>query len=316
MSLNVLTLIGGMKINSPPDDYTLISSLFERLPKKAGLAGATRLLGFEAQRPDGGRVQFLGMACRPDDRPQGFVSVVLGDSEWTVRSADGAIEWVGPVSWNWRTLNKDGECLGEFTAACPEAWSGDGGKDPLRFTLFARVPYHPALAFQDDVTLVDYNPAWPARYAELEHWLKEKLGPGLARRIEHYGSTAIPGLPAKPILDVLVEIPSFDTGRETLFSGLSGKTWEYWRYSDHMIFIKRKELMGERTAHVHVAPRGHRLWKGLVFRDYLRAHAEEARQYAELKRGLADRFKHDRERYTQEKTSFIMEVLKRASGSS
>jgi len=67
--------------------------------------------------------------------------------------------------------------------------------------------------------------------------------------------------------------------------------------------------MGIRTHHVHMAPRGHTLWEGISFRDYLRRHPGEAARYAALKRDLAARHAHDRERYTQAKTQFVREVM-------
>jgi GrpB-like predicted nucleotidyltransferase (UPF0157 family) len=79
-----------------------------------------------------------------------------------------------------------------------------------------------------------------------------------------------------------------------------------------MVFIKRDALMGKRTHHVHIAPRGHPVWKGLIFRDYLRAQPQVAARYAGLKRGLAARYREDRERYTNAKSTFVKDVLAEA----
>ena len=70
--------------------------------------------------------------------------------------------------------------------------------------------------------------------------------------------------------------------------------------------------MGQRTHRVHMAPQGHEIWKGLVFRDTLRSHSEEASRYAALKQELAAGYREDRERYTQAKTEFVRKVTSRA----
>jgi GrpB-like predicted nucleotidyltransferase (UPF0157 family) len=167
-------------------------------------------------------------------------------------------------------------------------------------------------ASNDDVELVDYDPSWPQQFTEFATWLCDLLGVDVALRIEHYGSTAIPGIPAKPIIDVLVEIPSFAEAKRVTIPRLNSERWEYWWYSDHMTFIRRERLMGRRTHHVHMAPRGHRLWEGLAFRDYLISHPQEVSRYAALKRELAENYRQDRERYTQAKTEFVREITSKA----
>jgi GrpB-like predicted nucleotidyltransferase (UPF0157 family) len=142
--------------------------------------------------------------------------------------------------------------------------------------------------------------------------LREQLDPDIALRLAHYGSTAIPGMPAKPIIDILVEIPSFSAGRQRALTVMNDPAWEFWLYSGHMVLFRREECMGRRTHHVHLAPAGHDLWKGLAFRDYLRAHPEDAARYAALKRELAQTYRDDRERYTRMKTQFIEEINQKA----
>ena len=165
---------------------------------------------------------------------------------------------------------------------------------------------------RDEVALVDYDPEWPEQYRRMADWLQQCLGSELALRIEHYGSTAIPGMSAKPIVDILVEVPSFRAAKERVLPLLNEESWEYWWYSDHMIFIKRSGLAGVRTHHVHLAPRQHVIWQGIAFRDYLRAHPEYALRYEDLKRQLARSCSSDREAYTAAKTEFVKEVTARA----
>jgi GrpB-like predicted nucleotidyltransferase (UPF0157 family) len=164
----------------------------------------------------------------------------------------------------------------------------------------------------DEVALIDPDPTWSSQFQEMASWLRRRLGPEVAQRIEHYGSTAIPGMSAKPVIDILVEVPSFDVAKRHVVPALNDPQWEYWWYSDHMIFIRRERPMGPRTHHLHLAPRGHRLWEGLAFRDYLRVHPEAAARYAALKRELAQSYRDDREAYTQAKTAFVRQVTAEA----
>ena len=146
----------------------------------------------------------------------------------------------------------------------------------------------------------------------MERWLRREVGPEIALRIEHYGSTAVPGMPAKPVVDILVEVPSFRKVKERALRCTNDETWEYWWYSDHMVFFKRKKLMGERLYHIHIAPAGHVVWNAIAFRDYLKAHSEEAERYVALKRKLAVSYAQDREGYTEAKTEYVKEITAKA----
>jgi len=141
--------------------------------------------------------------------------------------------------------------------------------------------------------------------------LQKLLGPEIALRIEHYGSTAIPGLPAKPIIDILVEIPSWEAARKRAIPAFNSPEIEYW-CSDHLRFYVRDKLTGLRTHHLHLAPAGHGIWEGLAFRDYLRAHPREAQSYVELKYQLAELHRTDRGAYTDAKEAFVREITERA----
>jgi GrpB-like predicted nucleotidyltransferase (UPF0157 family)/GNAT superfamily N-acetyltransferase len=164
----------------------------------------------------------------------------------------------------------------------------------------------------DKVELVEYDPLWVKEYADFAKWLTDYLGSDIAIRIEHFGSTAIPGMPTKPIIDIMVEVPSPEEARNRIIKLLNSETWEYWWYDDHMAFIKRKKFMGKRTHHIHIAPRKHELWNRLSFREYLRNHKEDALKYEELKRNLAICYEGDRERYTIAKGDFVQEITVKA----
>ena len=186
---------------------------------------------------------------------------------------------------------------------------------PVQFSVFANAYVDTSREMSgDEVVLVNYDPEWPAQYRRMADWLQQCLGSDVALRIEHCGSTAIPGMSAKPIVDMLVEVPSFRIAKERILPLLSDESWEYWWYSDHMILIKRSELMGTRTHHVHFAPRQHPVWQGIAFRDYLRMHHEYALRYEQLKRQLVPSCGSDREAYTAAKAEFVKDVTARALG--
>lgn len=120
---------------------------------------------------------------------------------------------------------------------------------------------------------------------------------------------------AKPIIDVLVEVPSFPEAKQVALPLLNNELWEYWWYGNHMTFVKRDGLMGLRTHHVHMMTEGRELRARLAFRDYLRSHAEEASRYAALKRRLADEHRENRENYTGAKAAFVDEIVAKAKSS-
>ena len=168
----------------------------------------------------------------------------------------------------------------------------------------------------DDIILTDYDPRWPQLFEQEANHLRALLTDDLILRVEHVGSTAIPDMAAKPVIDMLVEIPSFDQAQQMAIPKLQAQGYEYiWR-SDrppgHMMFIKKSSSNGDRTHHLHMAPAGHKLWERLYFRDYLRAQPEEAHHYQQLKRNLANRFPTDREAYTHGKSEYVQRITAKA----
>lgn len=161
----------------------------------------------------------------------------------------------------------------------------------------------------DPIEVVDPSPDWPGVFAEWRDRLAAALG-GAPRRIEHIGSTAVPGLAAKPIVDVLVSVADVDDEagyvRAIESLGLAFRV----REPGHRYFRAPGE---RRVVQVHVCEAGGEWERGhLLFRDYLRKHPAVASDYAQLKRVLADRFRDDRTGYTEGKTEFLMGVLAEA----
>ncbi len=173
---------------------------------------------------------------------------------------------------------------------------------------------------QEDVAIVPYNPAWPRMFEQERQHLLACLPNELLGRIEHFGSTAVPGLAAKPIVDMLVEVTSLDAARERIVPVLESQRYDYfWRpsWNDdtppfYAWFIKR-DAAGCRTHHIHMIEHDFDHWNRLFFRDYLIEHPDAARQYHELKLRLAHDFPNDRVAYTNGKTEFVVEMTRKAT---
>ena len=164
------------------------------------------------------------------------------------------------------------------------------------------------------VRVVPYDPAWPGLFvAERQRLDGILMQEGIALAIQHTGSTSIPGLAAKPILDILAGAPDPPTLARAI---------DTLQRADY-IYRGEQDITGRhffrrgnpRQYHVHLTLTGSEFWRDhLLFRDYLRAHSEVAAEYAALKHTLAERFPFDREAYIAGKTEFVEHVLRTASG--
>lgn len=163
------------------------------------------------------------------------------------------------------------------------------------------------------VEIVAYNPAWPELYLQKATRLKPLLGENLVA-LHHIGSTAVPGLAAKPTIDILAVVRSH-TRLDACNPALEGLG--YQPKGEYGIPGRRyfRMLDGEvHLFHIHAFEQGHsEIGRHLNFRDYLRAHPNDAGAYEELKRSLADRYRHDLKGYTEGKTDFIGELDWRAA---
>jgi GrpB-like predicted nucleotidyltransferase (UPF0157 family) len=168
----------------------------------------------------------------------------------------------------------------------------------------------------DEVEIVDYDPRWPLLFDEEAKRLCAVLDPSLIVGLEHFGSTAIPGLPAKPILDILIAVRSLAAARATFVEALRKLDYVYWADNpkkDRMFFVKGMPPFGsKRSHHVHVTEPHGEMWQRLAFRDYLRAHPGEAETYERLKRRLAAEHSTDREAYTDAKSAYVESVMRKA----
>lgn len=167
------------------------------------------------------------------------------------------------------------------------------------------------------VILSEYNPAWPGWFAEEKANLERLIGVEDIARISHFGSTSVPGLLAKPTVDILLEIREY-TQADYLIAALSSPEYICLNPPDmptpppHLMFLKGylPDGFAEKVYHIHVRYLGDP--DEFYFRDYLIAHPDVAAEYAALKRRLFQDYEHDRNGYTEAKTDFIREVTEKA----
>jgi GrpB-like predicted nucleotidyltransferase (UPF0157 family) len=160
------------------------------------------------------------------------------------------------------------------------------------------------------VIIEDYDPTWPHRFETLRSRIAAALGP-LTVAIEHVGSTAVPGLAAKPIIDLDVLLRS-DADLVQAIAALRSLGYEH---RGTLGILGREAFHSPPNFpphHLYVCPPDSPAYREhIAFRDHLRAHPDDALAYATLKRQLAANFTADREAYTQAKTEFVQAILQR-----
>jgi GrpB-like predicted nucleotidyltransferase (UPF0157 family) len=169
----------------------------------------------------------------------------------------------------------------------------------------------------EKVDISHYDPQWPVLFENEKKHLLSCLPQGLITRIEHFGSTAVPGLCAKPIVDLLVEVKSLEETKQKVAPILESQGYDYfWRpsFGDdvppfYAFFIKR-DAQGQRTHHIHMIEADFEHWDKLFFRDYLREFSDVAGEYQKIKMELSEKFHGDRIKYTNAKTDFIVRITK------
>lgn len=159
------------------------------------------------------------------------------------------------------------------------------------------------------IVLVDYDPRWPQLFHDEQVVLARTLAPWIAGPIEHIGSTAIPGLIAKPVIDIMVPVHSLAESRPAIevlkaldyFYAPYKADFEHWFCKPHPSF---------RTHHLHLVPYACKAWfETLQFRDTLRINRAAAEEYGSLKRSLSAAFITNRDAYTEGKTVFVDRIL-------
>lgn len=165
----------------------------------------------------------------------------------------------------------------------------------------------------EPVEVAEYDPRWPALFEEERDLIRSAIGE-IVVDIQHIGSTAIPGLAAKPIIDIMVGVESLEVPQETL-SAMEAIGYEFRGDGDvpgRLYFRKGRP----RSHQVHMTEYGSAFWEEhIAFRDFLRAHPEDAEAYEGLKRRVVRQFRNDRIGYNEAKADFIQNILKKATSS-
>lgn len=165
---------------------------------------------------------------------------------------------------------------------------------------------------QAPIHVVPYDPSWVAQFEREKAVLERLLAPWRRGSIEHVGSTAIPGLCAKPVIDMMVGVTTLAES-EPSKAALREAGYQYSEYKSDVMHWFCKPSFAMRTHHLHLIPYGAPLWHDrLKFRDVLRANPALAADYAALKLDLARKFEFDREAYTEAKSPFIARILSSA----
>ena len=171
------------------------------------------------------------------------------------------------------------------------------------------------LGFLFPIVIADYNPNWKRLYLKEKQIIISAINIRDIKRIEHIGSTAVPGLCAKPTIDILIEI-SDNTNCDIFINDLQKIQYHLIPKPEnpppHIMLAKGYSKTGftGQTYHIHVRYSGD--WDEIIFRDYLIRNPDIARQYGDLKRRLSIEFKNDREKYTDSKTEFIKKIVQQA----
>lgn len=163
------------------------------------------------------------------------------------------------------------------------------------------------------VELSEYNPEWPSKFEDEKEFLMEVIGRWFFGSVEHVGSTAIPGLIAKPVIDIMFGVKSLEESHPAV-DVLVQNGYEYFPYKRDVMHWFCKPSDAFRTHHLHLISYESPLWEERIqFRNLLLSNQEIANEYAALKKELASRYRNDREAYTQKKWPFIQQMLERAT---
>jgi GrpB-like predicted nucleotidyltransferase (UPF0157 family) len=169
-------------------------------------------------------------------------------------------------------------------------------------------------AARPPIAVVDYDPDWPAQFEAEKERLLTEIGEWVLA-VEHIGSTAVPGLAAKPIIDIMPGVRSLDDA-DRCVEGMRRLGYEYVPEFEDALSDRRYFRKGhpQQRWHAHIVETGGEFWRRhLFFRDYLRSHPDAVAQYAALKRRLAAQFPRDSLAYTDAKSEFILAIEEKAA---
>lgn len=165
----------------------------------------------------------------------------------------------------------------------------------------------------DRIELVPHQAEWAQRFAQEAALLQRALAPWLVGPVEHIGSTAVPGLLAKPVIDIMAPVASLAASVPAQ-QAAAALGYCFYPYQPDVMHWFCKPSPALRTHHLHLVPLGSALWHArLAFRDALRQDPALCAAYAALKQTLALRYADDREAYTDAKSGFIAAALSKTA---
>lgn len=169
----------------------------------------------------------------------------------------------------------------------------------------------------DAIEVVSFDPDWLIQGQAEIKVLTNTLPQNMVLDIQHVGSTSIPNIKSKPIIDIAIAVTSVQEIKTVAIAALEKLNYSYWDENpdkESMFFVKGMPPFGERrTHHVHISEPTHRKWQErIIFRDYLLSHPEAVTAYEKLKVELANQYTYDREKYTDAKKEFIKAILIKA----
>jgi GrpB-like predicted nucleotidyltransferase (UPF0157 family) len=166
----------------------------------------------------------------------------------------------------------------------------------------------------EPIEVIDYDPQWPHLFLVEAVGLLQAFGAALIT-LEHIGSTAVPGLAAKPVIDIQAVVRSVSEAQQAV-PALAAFGWEqgvFARDPERRLFFKKFHVHGVLSHHLHVYEASHpAAAEHLRFRNILRRDPAEAKRYLDLKNALAQRYRQDRIAYSYAKTDYVEAVLKKA----
>jgi GrpB-like predicted nucleotidyltransferase (UPF0157 family) len=279
----------------------------------------TRLIRYEKCLSNNETLEFIGIEVQSiTSIPTGMIAWVLNNDYLSILTQENGVNKIvseQDIKWRWVAQAYNNGYIrnvGDFYIKNEQ----NNALEQNDYCLITNAYYDFSRGFEngDRVEIQEYDSAWKEQYIELKHWSLTNFGSDIALQIEHIGSTAIPGMPSKPSIDVAVKVPSFAEARKRIIPLLNSEMWEYWWFSPgtDILFYKREKFMGKRTHYIHLAPDNHELWHRIAFRDYLKSHAEDAIRYANLKRNLAVSLGGNWMSYTKAKSDFVNEITEKA----
>ncbi len=181
----------------------------------------------------------------------------------------------------------------------------------------SREIFHYEIYKNDAIELEKYDPNWVQRAVLEINQLRTLLASSHILDIQHVGSTSIPGVISKPIIDIQIAVDSLEAIKKIAIPALKSLDYVYWAENPdptRLFFVKGMPPFGDkRTFHIHIYEITSRHWQEKIkFRDYLLTHPETAKAYANLKIELSEKYRFNREKYTEAKTEFILDVLKKS----